>query len=360
MKQTTNEGYQFIAVALNLFNCLDVNCRSVFGTLIQLSSYYGDEGGWFYRANADMEAQTKLSRKVLNAALDALYINGIIDIRPCEKGRGKKQLGRKYKVIFESFKRWEKISIEDSIKNPEYGIYTCDYKKSLVPSFQLKDVISDTMNESTSLALSQTTAPTSPQTSTLTSSPTSSQSTNNIYNIDNIKNIENIELIYNKLIENQDRVIEEGLDKFDYELYSDTSMSFLDDHGTELFNSYKYFISDEFDGKQKFFELVSSDSSIGYEEVEQLFKYCIRTQAARTSTEEMVSASSAPAPCPVQSEDEFISALIGKMNKMIAAPQQERDNYTELVDDCKVFYGWGQERARKFIEELKESIKRIA
>ena len=36
-----------------------------------------------------MEAQTKLSRKVLNAALDALYINGIIDIKPCEKVEGK-------------------------------------------------------------------------------------------------------------------------------------------------------------------------------------------------------------------------------------------------------------------------------
>jgi hypothetical protein len=164
-------------------------------------------------------------------------------------------------------------------------------------------------------------------------------------------------LIYNKLIENQNRVIEEGLDKFDYELYSDTSMSFLDDHGTELFNSYRYFNSDEFDGKQKFFELVSSDSSIGYEEIEQLFKYCIRTQAARTSTEEMVSVSSAPAPCPVQSEDEFISILIGKINKMIAAPQQEGDDYTELVDDCKVFYGWGQDKAKAYVSKLLKEYK---
>lgn len=360
MSQTTKQSYQFIAVALNLFNCLDVNCRSVFGTLIQLSSYYGDESGWFYRTNADMEAQTKLSRKVLNAALDALYINGIIDIKPCEKGRGKKQLGRKYKVLFESFNRWEMISIEDSIKNPEYEICTCDYKKSLIPSFQLKDIKSDIMYDTTSMTLSQTSSLTSPQTSTTTSSPTSSQSTNNIYNIDNtdnIKNIENIELIYNKLIENQDRVIEEGLDKFDYELYSETSMSFLDDHGTELFNSYRYFNSDEFDGKQKFYELVSSDSSIGYEEIEQLFKYCIRTQAARTSTEEMVSVSSAPASCPVQSEEEFLTALFGKMDGVMAAPQQEYVDYAELVDDCVLFYGWREERARMFIEELMKESK---
>jgi hypothetical protein len=134
-------------------------------------------------------------------------------------------------------------------------------------------------------------------------------------------------------------------------------MSFLDDHGTELFNSYKYFNSDEFDGKQKFFELVSSDSSIGYEEIEQLFKYCIRTQAARTSTEEMVSVSSAPAPCPVLSEDEFISALFRKMDVVMAAPQQEYADYAELVDDCVLFYGWRKERARMFIEELMRESK---
>lgn len=350
MSHTINGDYQFVPVPLNLFNCLDNNCRSVLYTLIQLSSYYGkkENGGWFYRTNGDLGEQCNLSKNVLNGALDALYREGIIDVIPCEKGSGKKQVGRKYRVLFNSFKKYEEISIEDTIKNPDYKIKTCDYKKCSIPSFQLKEDDDTTFQ------------PTSSPTFPLTSQPTSRKSDNNIDNRDNIKNKENIGLIYNKLIENQDRVIEEALDKFDYELYSDTSMSFLDDHGTELFNSYRYFNSDEFDGKQKFYELVSSDSSIGYEEIEQLFKYCIRTQAARTSTEEMVSVSSAPASCPVQTEEEFLSALFDKMDKLMSAPQQECGDYTELVDDCIVFYGWGQERARKFIEELKESIKRIA
>jgi hypothetical protein len=249
------------------------------------------------------------------------------------------------------------ISIEDSIKNPEYEICTCDYKKSLIPSFQLKDMKFDIMGDTTSMTLSQTSSLTSPQTSTTTSSPTSSQSTNNIDNIDNTKNIENIELLYNKLIIDRDRIIEEGLDKFDYELYSDTSMSFLDDHGTELFNSYRYFTSDEFDGKQKFYELVSSDSSIGYEEIEQLFKYCIRTQAARTSTEEMVSVSSAPAPCPVLTEEEFLSALFDKMDKLISAPQQECADYMELVDDCVMYYVWKREQTTVFVGKLLSASK---
>jgi hypothetical protein len=346
MSQPTSGDYQFVPVPLNLFNCLDNNCRSVLYTLIQLSSYYGkkENRGWFYRTNGDLGEQCNLSKNVLNGALDALYREGIIDVIPCEKGSGKKQVGRKYRVLFNSFKKYEELSIEDTIKNPDYKIKTCDYKKCSIPSFQLKE------DDDT------TPQPTSSPTFPLTSQPTSRKSDNNINNIDNIYNIENIELIYNKLMENQDRVIEEGLDKFDYELYSDTSMSFLDDHGTELFNSYRYFNSDEFDGKQKFFELVSSDTSIGYEEVEQLFKYCIRTQAAQISTGEVVSVSSAPAPCPVQSEDEFISVLIGKMNKMMAAPQQEGDDYAKLVDDCMVFYGWRKERASAFVEKLmKES-----
>lgn len=327
--------YQYVAIPPKLYNCLDKNCRSVLYCLIQLSSYYAkeDEDYYFYRTNDDLTKQADLSKNTMDTALDALYINGIIDVIPCEKGQGKKQIGKRLKVYFESFKRFEKLSFEDTFKNSEYRIETVDYKKSRVRSFQLK------------------------LTSLPTSSPTSSQSDNNINNIDNITNIENIDLIYNKLIENRDRIIEEGLDKFDYELYSDSSMTFLDDHATELFNSYKYFNSDEFDGKQKFYELVSSDSSIGYEEIEQLFKYCIRTQAARTSTEEMVSVSSAPAPCPVQTEEEFLSALFDKMDKLISAPQQECGDYMELVDDCVMYYGWKREQATVFVGKLLSASK---
>ena len=164
-------------------------------------------------------------------------------------------------------------------------------------------------------------------------------------------------MIYNKLIIEKDKIIEEGLNRFDYELYSDSSMSFLDDHEKELFNSFKYFNSDEFDGKQKFLELVACDSSIGHEEIEQLFKYCIRTQAARTSTEEMVSVSSAPASCPVQTEEEFLSALFDKMDKLISAPQQECVDYMELVDDCVMYYGWKREQATVFVGKLLSASK---
>lgn len=374
MSHATNWDYQFVPVPLNLFNCLDNNCRSVLFTLIQLSSYYGKEenGGWFYRTNGDLGDQCNLSKNVLNGALDALYRNGIVDIIPCEKGGGKKQIGRKYRVLFNSFKKYEEISIEDTIKNPDYKIKTCDYKKCSIPSFQLKEDDDTTFQ------------PTSTPTFPLTSQPTSRKSDNNINNIDNIKNIENIELIYNKLIENRDRIIEEGLDKFDYELYSDTSMSFLDDHGTELFNSYRYFNSDEFDGKQKFYELVSSDSSIGYEEIEQLFKYCIRTQAFRDQEEIGESSISSTEELPIdsnniegfaarlaslgisQEEDDAFLAYISKCVEKLAAASvgmTQLDNYAEsyekLINDCMGFYHWSRTKGEAYVRELLEGFIRI-
>ena len=100
-----------------------------------------------------------------------------------------------------------------------------------------------------------------------------------------------------------------------------------------------------------------TENLIGYAEIEQLFKYCIRTQAARTSTEEMVSVSFAPAPCPVQTEEEFLSALFDKMDKLISAPQQECVDYMELVDDCVMYYGWKREQATVFVEKLLSASK---
>lgn len=165
--------YKFIPIPTHLFLCLDNNCRSVLFALIQLSSYYAN--GWFFRSNADLEAETNLSRKTLNGALDALYIEGIIDIIPQEAGRGVLQKSRKYRVNFDKFLEYEKINLDDCMKNPDYKIETRDYKHG-APSFQR----------------------TSPPTSVQTSTPTSAQSTNNIENIEKEENKNNI-ITYNNI-----------------------------------------------------------------------------------------------------------------------------------------------------------------
>ena len=89
-------NYKFTRVPQNLYRCMDNNCRSTLVALVQLSDYYSNsenanKEGWFFRTNAMLEIDTNLSKNVLKGALDALYQNGIIEIKPQAKGRGKNQ-----------------------------------------------------------------------------------------------------------------------------------------------------------------------------------------------------------------------------------------------------------------------------
>lgn len=173
--------YQFTKVPTKLYMCLDNNCRSMLFTLIQLSSMYADEQGWFFRASADLEAETKLSRRVIDGTLDALLRSNIIDFIPQQQGAGVKQTSRVYKVNHKTFLNYENISIDDCIKNPKYQIVTSDYKKG---SFTWHG--KEWVGKAASLSL----------TSTPTSTPTSSEPqhkvTTSIDNVDNTDTLNNL------------------------------------------------------------------------------------------------------------------------------------------------------------------------
>ena len=211
-------NYSFTAIPTNLFMVLDNNCRSTLFSLIQLSTYYAKEDGYFYRTNSDLEFQTNLSKNVINAALDALYINGIIDVIPSAKGQGKKQSGKYFKVNFESFLEFEKLSIEDAMKNEDYKIYTPNYKGTYTPSFNLegkqqgKKVIttlvkSDNLDTNCNTTLVPTLVPT-----LVTTLVKSDNNINNIENKDNKNNIynninkNNINIYNNILEENSEEI----------------------------------------------------------------------------------------------------------------------------------------------------------
>ena len=202
MAQT--KDYLFTRIPTHLMLCLDNNCRSVLFSLIQLSSYYQTKDnkfdGWFFRSNADLEAETNLSKNVLKGALDTLYKANVIDIIPQQKGKGIKQETCKYKVKYDEFQRFEYITIEDCYKNPDYALETCDYKHG-APSFL-----------QTSQPTSQPTLqPTSQPTSLLTSLPTLGKSDNNVYNVYNIDNKENIDNNnnrINKLLNNSNLLVD--------------------------------------------------------------------------------------------------------------------------------------------------------
>jgi hypothetical protein len=161
--------YQFIRTPLKVFECLDNNCRAVLIVLIRLSNWAmnkgEDEDGWFYRSNALMCAETKLSRKVMDGALDALLKNNLIDFIPQPQGKGVNQKTRRYKVNYDAFKDFEQNTIEECLDkgNPKYQITTSDYKKV---AFTWRG--KEKGGKPASLSLSA--APSSPTTSTIISS----------------------------------------------------------------------------------------------------------------------------------------------------------------------------------------------
>ena len=142
--------YQFTAMPVNLTACLDNNCRSMLFTLLQLSSYYADEDGWFFRSSADLQAQSRLSEILVRATISTLYRVGIVDVRL--DGKSRNQSPNWFKMNEAEMLKWEKYSIEDCIKNPNYVIKTAPYGKGCKPSYLDKSHIKSalhTKNDST-------------------------------------------------------------------------------------------------------------------------------------------------------------------------------------------------------------------
>lgn len=194
---TSDISYQFTAVPTNLFLCLDNNCRSMLFTLIQLSSYYAKEDGYFFRTNDDLKAESNLSENVVRATLSALYNNGLIDVQTVGKSKG--TIPNNFRVNVDAFAKWEEFSIEDCMKNPQYKIGTADYKSK---GFKASYVNNE--NEAKDKQLHKD------DTSTITTLPTANnnsievkptmqevssntpKSEHNINNTDYVENLENI------------------------------------------------------------------------------------------------------------------------------------------------------------------------
>lgn len=127
--------YKFTAMPVNLTACMDNNCRSMLFTLLQLSSYFENRSkeenevwdGWFFRSNADLQAQSRLSENLVRATISTLFRIGIVDVKLDVKS--KNQTPNRFKVNEVAMLTWEKYNIEDCIKNPDYAIMTDKYKE---------------------------------------------------------------------------------------------------------------------------------------------------------------------------------------------------------------------------------------
>lgn len=172
-----NINYQFTQVPTKLMILLDVNCRSMLFTLCQLSSHYTKEDGRFFRTNADLALESRLSQKLVIATLDTLYTHGIVEIWSVGKGKGKH--ANYFKLNLERIKEFERLKM-DELKNPELQLPMVDYRaKGYSPSYLKKN----TQNVSQEIP---------------NDFPRISQITNNINNIENINNEENKKNIDNK------------------------------------------------------------------------------------------------------------------------------------------------------------------
>lgn len=173
--------YQFTQVPTKLMILLDVNCRSMLFTLCQLSSNYTEKDGRFFRTNADLVLESRLSQKLVIATLDTLYQHGIIQVWSAGKSNGKH--ANYFKLNIERIKEFERLTM-DELKNPDLQIPMVDYRaKGYSPNYLKKDTTLVAQENSQEIP---------------NDFPRISQITNNINNIENIDNEENKKNIDNK------------------------------------------------------------------------------------------------------------------------------------------------------------------
>lgn len=213
MENLKSLDYQFTAVPTQLMILLNVNCRSMLFTLCQLSSYYADKNGKFFRTNADLSEESRLSQKIVIATIDTLYRHGIINVWSVGKSNGKHS--NYFRLNVDRFKDFERLSMDD-LKNPELQIEMVNYREKGYTPLYLKDTdvsasisapitdIQSTSSQDSSFTLPERT------TSAITEIiPASSQSTNNINNIENTDNIDNEEI--NILNNNKEESLEDRM-----------------------------------------------------------------------------------------------------------------------------------------------------
>lgn len=138
--------YQFTAMPLNLAACMDVNCRSMLFTLLQLSSYYADEEGWFYRTNMDLQMQSRLSDKLVTEVISKFHRIGILEVQSVGQSKGK--FPNRFRLNQHKFLEWEKNSLEECIKNPTLYIEKEDRKqKGWKPSYLTSKTVSSEVTD---------------------------------------------------------------------------------------------------------------------------------------------------------------------------------------------------------------------
>lgn len=225
--------FNFTAVPTMLMTALDVNCRNMLFVLCQLSDYYSDKNGVFFRTNADLVQQTKMSENLVRGTLDTLYRKGLVQIWSVGKGKGKH--ANKFRLNIEKFKEYEKYTFDD-LKNSEIQICTVKgYNKKGHSTSYLKDDDKESLQENPKQPLIEI--------------PQVPQSENNIEIIYNIENKENTDNINNKEIEYSNKII----DMFDRGMSYEEVAECLAPTDWDCFQYYKNTLKNNEETKGKYF-----------------------------------------------------------------------------------------------------------
>lgn len=115
----TKIEYQFIPAPLNLFYICDIYTYSLLLTLIQKESYWKLKDklsdGFFYMSIEEIGDIILLdNRNDIRCTIEALYINGIIDVKCKGIGRGSKnKIANEFKINYDKIKEFDEMSIFD-------------------------------------------------------------------------------------------------------------------------------------------------------------------------------------------------------------------------------------------------------
>lgn len=106
--------YQFTATPLNLMYIMDSDCLKLLNLLIQEESYWRSQGrldnGYFFKSINDLKEDMFMSNdKDVRLTIEALFINGLIDVIP----QGNVHKASKFKLNMEKIMDYDSMTITD-------------------------------------------------------------------------------------------------------------------------------------------------------------------------------------------------------------------------------------------------------
>ena len=196
--------YQFIPAPLNLFYVCDVYTYSLLLALIQKESYWKlkdklSSDGYFFMSIEEISDIIYLfDRGDIRCTIEALYINGIIDVKCNGIGRGSKnKIANEFKINYDKIKEFDEMSIFD-IK--EFNVRIEKLKRGTKVTYDTtcsEEPCKRARKKVNTKSVQQSTQVSTQQSTQVSTQIASNVATTTIYNIEEKEKIENLNKIDN-------------------------------------------------------------------------------------------------------------------------------------------------------------------